>query len=188
MEMKRPVRACLAILAGTMFQATCFGESADESVVECTHLADKTARLRCYDEHMARLGHKIGVETSAVAKPAPTPTRTAAPAPPPAPAASAQQREFGASPELLRKQRQAAGPATSESPPELTARVRSVSELAHGELRIELDNDQVWVETQHWASPKPLAAGDTVTIKHGTLGSFFLTRESGPALRVKRVH
>jgi len=33
----------------------------------------------------------------------------------------------------------------------------------------------------------PPAAGETVTIKHGALGSFYLTRSSGVALRVKRI-
>jgi hypothetical protein len=97
-----------------------------------------------------------------------------------------KQKEFGASPELLRKQRAAEG--APESPQELVARVKSVSELAHGELRIELDNAQVWVETQHSPITEPLAAGETVTIKHGALGSFFLSRSSGPAMRVRRTH
>jgi hypothetical protein len=177
MKTTTTARIGLALLAGTLVQGLCFAESAEESVVECTRVADKNARLRCYDDHMTRLGHKIGTEAPSAVKPS---------APVSAPAESSKQSEFGASPELLRKQ-QASGATSSQSSSELTARVRSVSELAHGELRIELDNDQVWVETQHWASPGRLAAGDTVTLKHGTLGSFFLTRNSGPALRVKRV-
>jgi hypothetical protein len=190
------LRVGLAVFAGTLLQGVARAQSADEGLVECTHVAEKNARLRCYDDRMTRLGHKVGVEApaaakseSAVAKSASAPSTAAAvasSAPPPSP--SSKPTEFGASPEMLRKQRQAEGPAAKESPPELVAQVRSVSELAHGELRIELENDQVWIETQHWANNRPLAAGETVTIKHGTLGSFFLTRQSGPALRVKRIH
>jgi hypothetical protein len=177
------------LLAGAWSSPVCFAQSADQSLVECTQVADSNARLRCYDDRMMRLGHKVGVETAAAPKPTPTVAATT-PSPPQGvgtPAVSLEQAEFGASPELLRKQRAAAGLADDDSRRELTARVKSVSERAHGEFRIELDNDQVWVETQHSAISWRPVAGETVTIKHGSLGSFFLTGPSGPAMRVKRI-
>jgi hypothetical protein len=154
----------LAIVVGTLVSGACFGQSAEESVVECTHVADKSARLRCYDDHMTRLGHAIASDAPVVSKPI--------------------AAEFGITPELQRKKRSG---TSTDSQQSLVARVKAISARAHGELRIELDNDQVWVETQRPGNFEPPAVGDTVTVRHGTLGSYFLSAQSGPALRVERV-
>jgi hypothetical protein len=165
--------AFLAIAAGALASEACFSQSSDDSVVDCTQIAGKDARLRCYDDRMTRLGHKIASDDLSVA-----PKRTAE-----AKAASAQNHsDFSMAPSELRKKREVA----EQSPQELVAKVKAVNQRAHGELSIQLDNDQVWVETQY-SGEATLAAGDTVTIKRGTLGSYFLTRESGRALRIKRV-
>ena len=165
----------LAIVVGTLMSGVCFGQSADDSVVECTRVADKSARLRCYDDHMTRLGHAITSDAPAVSKPAPVAQ---------APVPVVKAPEFGLTEAIQRKRRSA---STAESQQSLVARVRAVSARAHGELRIELDNDQVWVETQRPGNFEPPAVGDTVTVRHGTLGSYFLSAEAGPALRVERV-
>ncbi len=185
--------ACIAAVAGTCINGICFGQSAAESLVECTHIADESARLRCYDEHMRRLGHPITADTPAVSKRAlaAAPPAPASPAAPEsraqAPPAVSKESEFGLAPDALRRKRAAETPGT-EPPEQLVSRVKAVSELAHGELRIELDNGQLWVETEaQWSGSFAPAAGETVTIKHGALGSYFLTRQSGPALRVKRI-
>jgi hypothetical protein len=49
-----------------------------------------------------------------------------------------------------------------------------------------LDNDQVWQETEH-TRDLDLAAGQTVHIKPGVLGSYFLMLDSGLSTRVRRV-
>jgi hypothetical protein len=192
------LHACLALVAGMSINGICFAESADESVVECTHVADRNARLQCYDDRMTRLGHKIGTDTAAVSRqpsPAPvaaptravavTPTASASRAQAPAPVADAA--EFGMTAHELRKKHAAEGlPDAAQR--ELVARVKAIGHRAHGELRIELDNEQVWVETQSPGHFTPPAVGDTVIVRHGSLGSYFLSRESGPALRVERIH
>jgi hypothetical protein len=61
-----------------------------------------------------------------------------------------------------------------------------VSKKPRGEYRITLEDGQVWEETQHTSSSVAPAVGDTVTIKRGMLGSYFLERGAGLALRVKR--
>jgi hypothetical protein len=93
--------------------------------------------------------------------------------------------EFGLDPERLRKKRDAESPGSAQ-PEELVGRVKAVSTRPHGEYRIELESGQVWVETLRTGglAPEP---GETVTIKRGTLGSFYLTRRVGAALRVKRI-
>jgi hypothetical protein len=66
--------------------------------------------------------------------------------------------------------------------------VSSVTTKVRGDYRVTFDDGQVWEETQHTGGPPP-EAGETVTIRRGALGSYFLTRSSGGlALRVKRVH
>jgi hypothetical protein len=56
-----------------------------------------------------------------------------------------------------------------------------------GEYRITLEGGQVWEETQHSSSIYPPEVGETVTIKRGLLGSYFLSYSAGLALRVKRI-
>jgi hypothetical protein len=68
----------------------------------------------------------------------------------------------------------------------LVARVVGVTGRGKGDYRIELDNGQVWAETQRTGGDAP-AAGETVTLRPGMMGSYFLTREAGLALRVKRI-
>jgi hypothetical protein len=107
---------------------------------------------------------------------------------PPARVAASESRssEFGLDGEALRKKRVEEDREDPRAPDEMTARVAKVSERAHGEYRIELDNGQIWVETLRTGGMAP-GAGETITIKRGMMGSFYLTRESGLALRVKRI-
>jgi hypothetical protein len=66
--------------------------------------------------------------------------------------------------------------------------VSSVTTKVRGDYRVTFDDGQVWEETQHTGGPPP-EAGETVTIRRGALGSYFLTRSKGGlALRVKRTH
>jgi hypothetical protein len=65
-------------------------------------------------------------------------------------------------------------------------RVKTVTTRPRGEYRIEMENGQVWVETLRTGGLPP-ESGETVTIKRGTLGSFYLSRRAGAALRVKRI-
>lgn len=54
-------------------------------------------------------------------------------------------------------------------------------------MRIELEDGQIWEETQRTRGLPP-SAGETITIRPGALGSYFLIRQAGGlALRVKRI-
>jgi hypothetical protein len=74
------------------------------------------------------------------------------------------------------------------APPRVTqtARIASVSQPDGRKYRIVLDNDQVWLESEH-TRDLDLAAGQTVRIKPGVLGSYFLMLDSGLSTRVRRV-
>jgi hypothetical protein len=67
-----------------------------------------------------------------------------------------------------------------------TAHIVSVSQPDGRRYRIVLDNDQVWQETEH-SRDLDLASGQTVHIKPGVLGSFFLMLDSGVSTRVRRI-
>jgi hypothetical protein len=166
-------------LACALWSAMCSAQSL-EKLSACTSVTDERARLKCYDDEMVRLGLK---RPAAVAKaPVATSTTTAAAAAAKKPAVS---EDFGLEGQALRKKKSVEAPSEAE-PTALNARVKAVSERALGELRIELDNGQVWIETEKHAGTL-IAAGESVTVKPGRMGSYFLTRQSGPTVRVKRL-
>jgi hypothetical protein len=166
------ISTTVVYLTCALSSALCSAQSLDK-LSTCVAMADDRARLKCYDEQMVRLGLKPAVAAPrAPALPAPS---TAA-----APAAKkpAISEDFGLQGQALRK--------NEAVPDALSARVKSVSERALGELRIELDNGQVWVETDKHTGT-PVVPGEAITVKPGRLGSYFLSRQSGPTLRVKRL-
>ncbi|HVY80502.1 MAG TPA: hypothetical protein VG994_05920 [Steroidobacteraceae bacterium] len=67
-----------------------------------------------------------------------------------------------------------------------TARIVSVSQPDGRKYRVVLDNDEVWQETEH-VFDMDLEPGQTVRIKPGAFGSFFLIAESGRSTRVRQV-
>lgn len=69
----------------------------------------------------------------------------------------------------------------------VSARVVSVSKTTGGELRVELDNGQVWQENEHDPSLM-LSPGDSVQIKPGALKSSILRSPSGVNAKVRRLH
>lgn len=175
--MKR-VSAAIGYLTCALASSMCAAQSLDK-LSTCAAMTEDRARLKCYDAEVVRLGLKA---PAAANHPDVKPPATVAAAVPKKPAIS---EDFGLQGEALRKKK--AADASPEVPlDELTARVRSVSERALGELRIELDNGQVWVETEKHMGV-PIVAGESIILKPGRFGSFFLTRQSGPTLRVKRL-
>jgi hypothetical protein len=69
--------------------------------------------------------------------------------------------------------------------PSVAAKVTAIARRTRGELVFTLDNGQVWVQQQ--AADSRIEVGNAVTVKPGTLGSYFLFAPSGQATRVKRV-
>jgi len=99
-------------------------------------------------------------------------------APPPAPAPQAEQ-SFGLPPP----------PAPRPAARSMTAEVTWVSVLPQGVLRVRLANDQEWEGVDSSSAEFPLRAGDSVTVKPASLGSFLMTgSESGHrSIRVRRI-
>jgi hypothetical protein len=68
----------------------------------------------------------------------------------------------------------------------LTARIARVADRAPEEVRLTLENGQVWDQAEP-QSHLVLAQGDTVTIHRGLLGAFYLSSDKVRGLRVRRV-
>ena len=97
---------------------------------------------------------------------------------------SLRERLFGrppaASAETLRKS------YGGEAPREISAIVRAVESGGGRLLQITLENGQVWGQEDYGSFS--LRAGDSIEIKAGALGSYYLRREGqGRSIRVKRV-
>jgi hypothetical protein len=78
---------------------------------------------------------------------------------------------------------------TGTQPPELknlTGRIAGVTLKGREEMRLTLENGQVWDQAEPEAHLL-LARGDTVTIRRGLLGAFYLSSDKVRGLRVKRL-
>ncbi len=73
-----------------------------------------------------------------------------------------------------------------EAMPELVQTVTSVSLDPRGRLRLTLENDQVWAQTDR--NRLSLRVGDRIVIRQGFGGSFYLAKQSGSrSLKVRRL-
>jgi hypothetical protein len=186
-----------AMLAACLMGTGVSAQSLPESLRACAKKSNDDERLRCYDERMAALGvreesyaARASTESAAPAMDRSSVKAAGAHAGTGAAASAAQsppvavrgdtlsaartEDEFGRPPE-----------SRKQEPRVMTSRVRSVVERPSG-LSIELENGQVWVE-QERRSTFRVSPGETVTIRSGVLGSYFLSTESKATARVTRV-
>jgi hypothetical protein len=135
------------------------------NVIACMDERDAGKRLACYDRELALVvGKSPAVSAASPAAPASTPN------------------SFGMTPDLQRQQN---GPLPT-NPAKLSTRITAVSYEPRGAAIVTLENGQVWEEAEN-GSHLPLRPGDTVTIKSGMLGAFYMSSAQVPGLRVKRV-
>jgi len=76
--------------------------------------------------------------------------------------------------------------AKAQMPESITEKVASVGHRPTGELVVTLANGQVWVQIES-GSRAQVGAGQTVTIKKASLGSYLLVTPKGIATRVRRI-
>ena len=161
----------------------------------CMSESDSARRLACFDRESARL-----VETSApVARRADPPAAASASAAPvaaaapatvaatPAPAAQSSQDKFGYRGNIARAELDKQQAQEKTDFQQMTAKIAELETMPHGELRITLDNGQVW---QQKGGDRGLRVrvGDEVTIKRASLGSFLLNSSGAKGvMRVSRV-
>jgi hypothetical protein len=154
----------------------------------CAAEQDDARRLSCYDKQFRQ-----GALTSSRADPATAPdaassrSSTAPSAGPPAisaaPASLTPEQRFGLNAQLERKEH-----GTATQPPQLDklrSRIAAVSYKLRGEAVVTLDNGQVW-EQSDTDSRVPLQPGDAISIRRGSLGSFWLSAPKA-GFRARRV-
>lgn len=69
---------------------------------------------------------------------------------------------------------------------ELAATLRAVGRNESGRWIYTLDNDQVWIQTDASAPGRGPRAGQNVVIRRAALGSFMISVEGRPGVRVRR--
>jgi hypothetical protein len=169
----------------------------DSAALRCAAIGDDLARLACYDGIFRgpqgsglTVAAASGAAGGAAAQPGATPTVAA-----PAAAAPADPvADFGMTParkeSIEAAQAKAAGstpaPKAPVGPDSITARVATVAHRQTGELVVILDDGQVWVQIDTEAKAR-VKEGEEVTIRKGTLGSYFLVTPSHILVRVRRV-
>lgn len=196
--MKAAVPVLMLGLHVPLVQAADAAGAVLDRVARCASVADSDARLACFDREIApwlasRQANETASSAAADAKqPARAPTARAA-VPPPATAQAATSisattsdpaaADFGA--EQLRTQNR----RSDDEEATMQARIAGFRDAGGGVYVILLDNDQAWRhEDAHRASF--LRVGDPVVVRKGSLGSYWLHRESDGTrngIRVTRI-
>lgn len=147
-----------------------------QDVYACAQTTDDAARLACYDATVGRLhnaeqeGRVVAVDREQVA--------------------TLERESFGfqfpsLGALLPRSDNSSASPNTELV--QVQARIARVVRRSDDRYWFEMENGQIWgqIEPQSAAN---IRAGDTVTIRRATLGSFFLSpARHGAAHRVRRI-
>ncbi len=170
-----------------------------DGLLACRDIADAAERLACFDREAAALAPAptapaktapVAVTAPAVAPPAPAAPAAAAAAPSPPPAAAPTpappdaRQTFGLSARAVEEKEAAAGlrPVTISR---IEAHIVRTAHTSDGYMVFTLDNDQVWrqIEVENIL----VNPGETVTISHAALGSYWLKMSSGRGCKVTRL-
>jgi hypothetical protein len=150
----------------------------EQSARSCTSIADKLARLACYD---AALGANTGPVSHSAATSAASPGASKiAPAGSAPAAAKTPEDAFGDTGNLKGSQK-------PELPKRLTATVLNAVPVGQGLYRLTLDNGQTWQTTQaDWAVD--FDSRNSVTISRMTFGNYLISRTGqNRTVSVKRI-
>ena len=154
--------------AGLLACFSTFGmaQSLQSDLLDCAQINDSLQRLVCYDN----LAKKAVLPTQLVAElPIASDTSKAKPL---VSAAENFGQENKKSPKDLINQ--------------IQGKIVKVTKSAYGKQIVTLDNGQVWRQTD--SVRLKLVEGQSVTIKRGALGSFFISKENAnKRIRAKRV-
>jgi len=169
---RAPLVAGLVLLAGLAAAGEAGGAH------DCAKIPDDSARLACYDAAFgkpASAPRSGAVQASAAAAAA---TTTVTPASDPAKA----RQEFG----LSETDKRALDPAKADEPSSISATVAGVKKRPTGEWVVTLQDGQVWVQSESYTKAI-VKAGDVVTIRKASLGSYVLVSANRVAMRVRRI-
>ncbi len=175
----------LAMLAALSLVAPAWAATASTTdILACMKVGEDTQRLACFDRQAAAL---VAAQSRPIA-PAAKSTAVAA-APPAAPAKLTPEQKIGLTRDKVDALEAVPGAAPEPEIKNFTAAIKSISVDARNRQVYELDNGQLW----HQSETKPgftAHPGDPVRISKAALGSFFMELQSNKhqATRVSRVH
>ena len=142
-----------------------------DAVVACRAETDGQARLRCFDATVASLaqatsaGSLVVVDREDVRK--------------------TRRSLFGFA---LPKLPFFSGDDSQDSQSDrIEANIKSARHLGYDKWLIELDNDAAWQTTEALTRQAPPKAGQSLTIRKGALGNYFLSIENKASVRAMRV-
>ncbi len=159
------------------------------ALAHCAGITAADERLACYDS-LSRPKPEPAAPPGAAATQTPAAAKAATgAAPAPAPKTAVTAPGAGAAGAMAAPAEKAFGlgnhpPPVAEGPDHIQAKVTGLNTDRLGNVRVLLDNGQVWTFT---ASDALLRVGDAVTIKRGALGSFLLTTPSHHTYRTVRM-
>ncbi len=163
------------------------------ALAHCASITAADERLACYDSlSRPKPGPAAAPGAATTQTPAAAKAATgaaAAPAPIAAAAAPAAGATGAAAASAAAPDQKSFGlgnhpPPVAEGPDHIQAKVTGLNTDRLGNVRVSLDNGQVWTFT---ASDALLRVGDAVTIKRGVLGSFLLMTPSRHTYRTVRM-
>ncbi len=195
--------------------ALAFGQTGADPLDACAAQKDDAARLACFDRQMALRhgGQHPGSQAGEAAQPASSPSAVNPPQATTAPVNPAQARAAAPRPVMQppatqppvtqpQGQTSMAPPPTPVTPPPpdpnyglqlkrqapaaVSATVARLVPVSPTEYAFQLDNGQVWQQTDGRAG-LVVRVNDRVTIKPGTFGDFFFTTPDRQRIRVKRI-
>ena len=177
----QPLRTRVRILVATnaavlaLHPAGAFAQSADLS--GCLAITDISQRVQCYDA--------IARAQSEASTPAPVSRTDVAPAATESSAAlPSRQAEFG----LSAAQREERRPQAERAADEMTYQVTAVERLGPGYWQYEMADGSVWRTEEIRRSFRASRSGDSVSIRRGALGAFYLDADHQPVIRIRRIY
>ncbi len=180
----------LLLISGIWFHPALLADHHAKSASNCPQISDRAARLDCFDREFPTpelipapaefesimIPQTQQVTDSTALQAAEVPSTVAKSDPSTAPAKESTRSSFGKRLGNLFR----AGEKES-----ISASIKAVRRGSQQKMVFLLDNDQVWLQS----SPRslPLAAGDEVTIKQGSIGGFIMRNKNGVSTRVSRI-
>jgi hypothetical protein len=161
--------------------ATALAQGSTDPMEACSQLSDANVRLACFDREIQRR-HAAAASANSPANAAP-----ASPASPAAPTVSQKPVDdtigLDGKQLLIKRKEEGIAPAP---PTHIVAVLAQLRPRPGNQYYFELDNGQVWESTDN-QGPLLLGRRETVTIRSGVLGAFFLKTQEGNSIRVHRL-
>lgn len=182
-----PAGAALALSLAAFVTAPQASAQSDQ-LSSCLAIQDIAARVACYDA----IARQQVEPPAAVPKPAQAPAPAPAVATPAAPqaaperptqAAPSPKAEFGFS----AAERDRLRPVEEQQPADLSFTVATARLTGPGYWQFGMEEGSTWRTVDVRRAFRAPAPGDTVVIRRGSLGSYFLDLDDQPGMRIKRL-